>query len=243
MIRRLFQILLFFIGFVTGGRLFADDLPVIIASPESCRHYLLLFGGQADKNRPQTAHTWATFVKAVPQKTGTVLLDAFTISWLPIQMPVRPLQLIPEAGRNYGLQETLSFFNTGKQKVSFWGPFQIREAWYNEALQHKQYLDSGAVRFNTLDRGPLVPRTLTLHPEISHCVHAFTRTNVSLQRASNPVIWYGEFITRNLARRMREVGLLIQPHVTHDWLIAPMGVDQYPLERRSIDEPLIKFLR
>jgi len=213
-----------------------------LRAAEPCRYYVLLFGGQAEKYRPRTAHTWATFVKAGPQNAGPVALEAFTISWLPVQLPVVPLKLIPEPGRNYGLTETLDLFNTGKQDVSMWGPFEIREDWYAGALKHKQFLDT-SVQFLTLDRGPMVPYGRVRHPEISHCVHAIIRTNEALRDSCCPVLWYGEFITRKVAAQMNRNGLLVEPRRTHDWLLAPLGVDGHPVIRRAIDEPILKFLR
>ena len=208
------------------------------------KYYVLLFGGQADRTRPQTAHTWATFVKAIPNPAGDgAVLETFTISWLPVNLPVRPFKLRPVAGRNYSLAETLDQFEKPRSDVGLWGPFEIREDWYRSAAEHKRDLDSGTVRFATLDRGPLFPFSPVRHPDISHCVHALTRTWEPLRRATNPVIWYGELITRKVAESTRTVGLLVNPCATHDWLIPALGVDRYRLVRRSIGEPRLALLR
>jgi len=211
-----------------------------VQAPPACegRCYLLLFGGQAERYRARTAHTWATFAKGSPAG-----LEQFTISWLPVCLPVRPLQWRPEAGRNYGLHETLDLFNTGKQEIGLWGPYEIPPCWYARAAAHKTLLDSGTVTFNTLDRGPLRPRAPVRHPEISHCVHAITRTNEGLRLETQPVLGTGQFITRKLAEAMAECDLLIKPGLTHEWLLPALGVDGAPVIRRSIGDPLLKVLR
>jgi len=199
---------------------------------------MLLFGGQAEKFRPHTAHTFATFVKSSPQG-----LEQFTISWLPVRLPVRPGKLFPEAGRNYGLHETLDLFNTGKQELALWGPFEIQPSWYCEALAHKQVLDGGGVDFLTLDRGPFLRRAPVRRPDISHCVHAVTRSNEQLRIASSPILGYGEYITRKVADKIDEVGLLVNPCVTHDWLLPALALERYPFHRHHLGESALKVLR
>ncbi len=212
-------------------------------SPAPCalcedRCYLVLFGGQAGKVRPRTAHTWATFVKGNPQR-----VESFTISWLPVRLPVRPCRLFPEPGRNYGLHETLDLFNTGRQEIGMWGPYEIQPSWCEQARAHKQLLDSGAVKFQTMDRGPLRPGGPVRRPDISHCVHAVTRTNNALRESTSPVFSYGEYITRKVADQMNEEGLLVHPEQTHDWLITALDLERYHLTRRRVGEPVLRVLR
>jgi len=233
--RILFVAALFFIP--AAGR--AEPKP----TPD-CKYYVLLYAGQAERNRPQTAHTWATFAKGIPYSVGGgSVVESFTISWLPVQMPVRPFKFKPVAGRNYGLAETLDLFNTGRSDLGVWGPFEIRADWYEAAAAHKQLLDGGSVRFATFDHGPRRSMAEAPHPDISHCVHAVTRTWEPLRLATNPVNWYGELITRRVAGALGEVGLLVKPCVTHDWVLRALGVEHYPVIRRRLGESVLKLLR
>lgn len=207
-------------------------------SPPVCgesRYYILLFGGQADW-RPQTAHTWATFVRATRHPSGITLIDNFTISWLPEKLPVRPFKLRPAPGRNYGLHETLDVMWGYRPTLSLWGPWEISHEWYCQAVEHKAFLDSGAVRFRTLDRG-------NRRDDLSHCVHAVTKTDPILNAQASPITWYGELVTRRVANAMVDSGMIAQPHATHDWLIAALGLEPYPLTRRRYGEPIIKYFR
>src|SRR5436190_8575965 len=99
--------------------------PACDARTDAPRCYVLLFGGQAERLQPQTAHTWATYVCVSPQAGGPARLESFTISWLPVSGKVRPRKLRPEPGRNFGLEETLDLMVTGNHKVSLWGPSEI----------------------------------------------------------------------------------------------------------------------
>jgi hypothetical protein len=182
--------------------------PVALPACGDTRYYVLLFGGQADW-RPQTAHTWATFVRTTRHPTGITLVDGFTISWLPEQLPVRPLRLRPEPGRNYGLHETLDNMCGGRPHLSLWGPWEVTPEWYRQAADYKAYLDSGAVRYRVL---------------------------VRLYRQANPILWFGELVTRRVANAMADSNLLVNPHVTHDWLIPALGIERYPLTQRRLDE-------
>ncbi|MFO0851574.1 MAG: hypothetical protein U0871_23890 [Gemmataceae bacterium] len=205
-------------------------------APTADRYYLLLFGGQAVQFRPQTAHTWATFVRTAVTPAGEVVAERFTISWLPCQMPVKPLKLRPEPGRNYGLHETLDLMTTGRQELALWGPWEIRPEWYAQAVRYKGVLDSGQVKYQTLDRGDR-------RPDINHCVHAITMTDPVLHETSKPIAFYGELITRRLANAMDKTGLLADPCVTHDWLLDALDVARYPFKRRTLDEPVLRFRR
>ena len=42
---------------------------------------------------------------------------------------------------------------------------------------------------------------------------------------------------------MATTGLLVDPCVTHDWLLAALDVARYPLKRRTVDEPVLRFRR
>lgn len=207
-------------------------------TPPECgdsRYYVLLFGGQADR-RPNTAHTWAAFVRTTRHPNGIMVVESFTISWLPEKLPVRPLQLQPVPGRNYGLHETLDNMCAGHPHLSLWGPWEITPKWYCEAAEHKAVLDSGAVRYRVLVRGDG-------RDDVAHCVHAITKTDPILAARASPILWFGELVTRRVATAMTESGILIDPQVTHDWLIPALGIEQYPLTRRCVGKSESRFFR
>jgi hypothetical protein len=216
------------------GTLRAADSPQPAA--ECPRYYVILFGGVAERFHPRTAHTWATFVRTEPRPGGAAAVESFTISWMPCRLPVRPLAPLAEPGRNYGLQETLDLFDPCRSRLSMWGPYEIRECWYHEADAHKAYLDSGEVRYKLLDGVVVELPWGPLRPEVSHCVHAITRTDDALRRAANPIVSFGEPVTAQVAGAMNRAGLLVCPETTHDWLLPALGIDKCQTNRRRVGE-------
>jgi len=206
---------------VTTGRASADNPP---AGPP-VRYYMILFGGQADLFRPRTAHTWATYVRAVPLPDGTVRVEPFTISWLPTTLHIRPWAVRPEPGANLTLDQTLAFMAGHRQRISLWGPFEITEEYYREALRQKETLDGGTIAYRVLN--PLDYRT-----DVSHCVHAVTRTDPALDRMTRPVLWFGELGTVPVAGALARTGLVIDPGTTHDWLLPALGLEGRPFVLR-----------
>jgi hypothetical protein len=199
------------------------------------RYYFVLFGGQSIPFVPRTAHTWATFVKATPVADGTVSLEPVTISWLPAEGPVRPIRLRASAGKNYSLEETFAIAASNNARVSMWGPFETDATRYALAVQQAATLNSGAVRFRTLD-------SLGRNRSVMHCVHAVTYADPNLQWLRQPVLRVGEPGTSKLAGRYAASGAFVGTQ-THDWLIPALGLDKVGVVRREPGERIPRQLR
>jgi hypothetical protein len=197
----------------------------------SPRYYMILFGGQSERFRPRTAHTWATYVKAVPGAP----LEEFTISWLPASMDVRPSRLRAEPGINVPLHRTLELMTDGNHRVSMWGPFEVRQDFYEKSCQWKAFLDrEGKYRVLTM---------FDLSRDIHHCVDAVVHADPALRRKCEPVVWYGEAITQRVANALAATGIVSQPHVAHDWLIPALDLGKYQLTREPVGRlPLVHLL-
>jgi hypothetical protein len=189
------------------------------------RYFFMLYGGQSLPFKPRTAHTWATFVRTAPSPDGALLVEHFTISWLPVTGEVKPWRMRPEPGRNYSLDETFAIAAANKDRVSMWGPFEIDETRYQMAVAQSAFLESGAVLYRAID-------SFTLNPYIEHCVHAITYADPILKQIVQPVLQVGEPGTSRLAARYLRSGAFIGGAVTHDWVLAATGADKYPVIRR-----------
>ncbi|MBN9119130.1 MAG: hypothetical protein J0I06_08215 [Planctomycetes bacterium] len=211
-------------AFATVALLSAPAAPVE-AGP---RYYFILFGGQSIPFQPRTAHTWATFVKATPAADGTTILEPVTISWLPAELPVRPLKLRPVEGRNRSLEETFAIAARNNARVSMWGPFETDAGRYELAVRQVDALNSGAVRFRSLD-------SLGRNRSVQHCAHAVTFADPNLQRLRQPVIRVGEPGTSRLADKYVESGAFVGTE-THDWLLPALGLDRVAVVRREPGE-------
>ena len=212
---------------VAAALLTAPAAPAPAVAAES-RYYFILFGGQSIPFKPRTAHTWATFVKATPAADGTVCLESVTISWLPAEGPVRPLKLRATEGKNHSLEETFAIAAGNNARVSMWGPFETDATRYALAVQQAGTLNSGAVRFRSLD-------SLGRNRSVAHCVHALTYADPNLQRLRQPVLRVGEPGTSKLAGRYAASGAFVGTE-THDWLIPALGLDRVSVVRRELGE-------
>lgn len=197
--------------------------------PAGSRYYMLLFGGQSVPFEARTAHTWATWVKATPVVSGAVALEVVTISWLPADLEVRPLVLRKKVGRNWTLEETLAIMARHHSQVSVWGPYETDAGRYEAAVAQARRLESGAVRFRSLD-------SFTRRRDVVHCVHAITFADPVVQKYFQPVLRVGEPGTSRLADKYLRGGAFPRYPQTHDWLLAALGLDQAGLIRREPGE-------
>lgn len=130
------------------------------------RYFLLVFGAERPSRSPDHAHTFATFVKRSETAEGA-RLEVRTISWLPAKLPVRTLKIRPEAGHNYELHETIRFLQGDGQRVSVWGPYEIRPELYEMAGCQIARLNSGAIRYKSYDG-------LFHSARVTNCIHALS---------------------------------------------------------------------
>ncbi|HEY1186198.1 MAG TPA: hypothetical protein VGE74_01015 [Gemmata sp.] len=196
----------------------------------------MLFGGQSIPYRPRTAHTWATFVKATPTADGSFRIEHVTISWLPAAGPVQPLRLRSVAGKNHSLDETFAKMRNNDARVSVWGPFETDATRYALAAQQADVLNSGAVRFRSVD-------SFRNNRGVQNCTHAVTYADPNLQHLRQPVpVGYGEPGTSKLAAKYVNSGAVAGAE-THDWVLSAVGADQYPVVRRAPGEHISRRRR
>lgn len=208
----------FFLVF-TAASVQAEEVP-------TCRYYLLLFGGQADILRPTTAHVWGTYVKATCRPGEPPCIETVTISWLPATKKVRVLALQPEVGRNFTLAETLEIISGPRSRIALWGPYEISECRYNQAVERQAVLNSGAIAYKLTDR-------FNSRPTVEHCLHGLTGAHPDVHERCRVVFRWGEWGTALVASAMQSVGMIAEPHPNHDWLLPLLGLDQRALIRHA----------
>jgi hypothetical protein len=190
-------------------------------------YYMAVFGAQRpDVNLPRYSHSFAVFSR-VSWCGGPARLEAFTISWFPASAAIRTAALLPEPGRNFDLYTTLRLVQAQGERVSLWGPYQIRRSLYQRALDQKNYLESGSVRYKAVDTG---------WPEahVSNCIHAVSdlAEDGPLLRITSP--GWGDpasyYITLHLSP------WIIEPRVVHEWLFDALGLRNWFIHRRHLSE-------
>ena len=121
-------------------------------------------------------------------------------------------------------------------RVSMWGPFEVTEERYRRACEQAARLESGAVRFRSLD-------SFGRNRDVVHCVHAVTFADPTVSRYRQPVLRVGEPGTSGLAELYLRDGAFVGGAVTHDWLIAALGLDRHPVVRRAPGESIPRVWR
>jgi hypothetical protein len=145
------------------------------------RYFIIPFAYQDRGNHPEHSHSFISVIRVFADnqqpkltpglKTGRHKnreFEAFTISWLPHDFISNPhlcvfdgvgSRLIPERnkcpvspGRNFTLAETIKLAVDAKNAVAMWGPYEIKKAAFDLAVNRKRLLDGGIIKYRADDR-------------------------------------------------------------------------------------------
>lgn len=193
-------------------------------------HFMIVFGSEEISLRVQHAHSFATFVKA--SGTGPDLdqyqLQWFTLSWVPAKGDARLLTFRSERGSNLELRETLDWaaYEEGAH-ISMWGPYQIDAELYERAACAFTALESGQVGYK-------VEVHERRRDRATNCIHVISDLghNPAAKHLGNRS--YGEpasyFATLALLPH------ILDPDQKHDWLVERLGLTEYPISPRGLEE-------
>jgi hypothetical protein len=205
----------------------ADDLdrdPV----PPNERYYLLVFGSETKPLRPKFTHTWSTVVKVVDQGSGQPpVVDASTISWMPATLDIHPLRFRVECGVNLDLCTTIREMLKNDEQISLWGPYEVRAGLYKKVLMQKDFMESGAVGYQCIDTIGEARKGVG-----SDCIHAITDCDADFDRGNYPLRRFGNRASEYIVEQLRTRRLIVNPCVKHDWLLAPLGIADCPIDRK-----------
>ncbi|TMQ32406.1 MAG: hypothetical protein E6K70_18720 [Planctomycetota bacterium] len=110
-------------------------------------------------------------------------------------------------------------------RVSRWGPYEIEKGLYDRALRQKARLESGAILFKCIDEN-FRPATA------SNCIHAVSDVDMD-QGALHVGPNWGDNASRIVAGHLKR--WMINPEKTHPWVIARLGVADYPMAPRTLE--------
>lgn len=200
---------------------------LVLALPAKAdEYYLTLFTAQSVPYRPTNTHAFVSVVR-VPTgpngKPATPELDA--ICWGPANKKVRGITLMPEAGVNMALTETLDWCRDSGWRVSAWGPYRIECELHQKLKAQAEHLSSGKVRYKPTDN--FVPRCVAVN-----CYHALTQP-VSRRHWYSGVFTAGDAGGTTVLQAYRP--WLVDPRTTHDHILGVIGADKYELVRRPFD--------
>jgi hypothetical protein len=190
------------------------------------RHYLLIFAAQSSPKIPRLTHTFATIVKVTDGPPGCApAIEAYTISWLPQTLKVRPYRLQDEPGRNLTLEETLCWAYSTHMHVSEWGPYAIEPDFYERVYREYLRIMSGQFRYKAIDPNQRGART-------TNCIHAITDIDRMNGRAAYSELRSGDGATRKFVRVLHDRGRLFLPPENTCWLETALGLGRYPILHR-----------
>jgi hypothetical protein len=192
-------------------------------------YYVVIFAAQQHDgtNHAHIAHSFGTFVKLTwaDQCHPAPRMEAFTISWLPQTMDVHLWRVLPEPGVNVDLPASLALAQRQCQCVSMWGPYEIQPCLYERALARKAELESGHVRYKALDTGFPTAR-------VTNCIHALSDIAFDTKRLRLGTPSWGDPASFFIVQSFRH--WIIAEERTHDWLLPPLGLANYPVIRRDL---------
>jgi hypothetical protein len=190
-------------------------------------YFLLMFAAQRTPNLPSDSHSFASFVRASWPDEGPCprapCLEVYTISWFPAKLPVRAYALLPECGRNFGLEETLQYVLASHARVSLWGPYPIDADLYRRAARQVTLLTSGQVAYKMIDTG-------YCSDGVSNCIHALSGL------CGGPAVHvfspgWGDAASCAVVVQMRP-WILDCCHV-YLWIVSALGLERYPIVYRA----------
>ena len=203
-----------------------------VAAQSGEAYFVIVLGSQRTPSDPNYSHTFATFIHTTWTGNGPctapVSLESYTVSWMPRNLKIRPLALLPECGYNFGLHESIQFAQKTDQRVSLWGPYQINPCLFVRALDRVRELQSGRVQYKANDFG-------YCSGKVSNCIHAVS-TVIDGPHLCVFSPGCGEVASYAVLLRMEPT--IIDTNRIHPWVGTALGLGQYPIIYREWPPPL-----
>jgi hypothetical protein len=189
----------------------------------SDRYYMIVFGSETNVLEPQTAHTFASFIKttdAAPQKP-----EVHTISWLPASLEVVVWRRFPEPGKNFDLKTTLKWAKDAGAQVVYWGPYEIKKELYDMALKQEEKLQGGKIAYKALD--------LRFRPQASNCIHAVADIDTKDGRLYNGAT-FGAEASNQVTEHLKS--WIVNPGQEDAKVFNQLGIDDLGITFRSMND-------
>lgn len=204
--------------------------PVLVAANTAeagVRYYMIIFAAQTHPKVPRYTHTFCTVVRVPDPPPGRTdfNIEAYSISWLPRTLTIRPYRLHAEPGRNLTLEETLRWCGQHRMDVSEWGPYAITEDYYRRVYSQYTRFEQGEFRYRAIDpprRGDVA----------ADCIHAVTDLDGRNSRLTYQFLGCGDHVTRKFVGVLRKRGRLMDPLEDSTWLDSALGLSDYPIWHR-----------
>ena len=211
----------------------AVALVVAAGAARADNYYVVVFGAESKPPRPKYSHSWAVFVR-IPgcAPCGPPAPDAgppewFTISWLPCKVELTVNTPFAEPGRNFPLDQSIEIALAQCEYITAYGPYQIQPELYCRAAKHRQKLESGEVRYKTID----FTRNTN---KVSNCIHALTVFNPENRRLRIGRTNFGDTASWYIADGYEE--WVVCKQQIHCWVADLLGLGRYPIEWKRVED-------
>jgi hypothetical protein len=206
------------------------DVTGLDCPPPGERYYVTVFGSQSVPRLARFTHTWATVVRVTERGPGQPpCVEPHTISWMPATLVIHPLHFYPEPGVNLELHQTIKEMIAHNERVAQWGPFECRPRVFHRFLVQKEFMESGQVGYQCIDDVGASSREGTA----CDCIHAITDMDPQFDRRHYPLRRFGHSASRFIVKQLYDRDILIDRDRTHDWLNDALGLNGYPIERKT----------
>jgi hypothetical protein len=211
-----------------------------IPTPPNERYYIIVFGSQSTPKIPRLTHTWATIIKATwnagqPEPA----LTEYTISWMPATLHIRTFSLRTEPGVNLRMHESIEIMQGKGQRVSMWGPYEVRPRGYLRFLIQKEFMESGRVGYQCVDKRGEAGKC----GAGCDCIHAITDMDPEFDRTRYPLRWYGDAGSEHIVQQIASRGLTVHGMQVEEWLVPRLGLDCAGIVRRTYAGPVNDMVR
>jgi hypothetical protein len=201
-------------------------------APANERYYMLIFGSESEPKRAKYTHSWSTVARVVNPGNGQPpCIEQHTISWMPATLDIHPLRFRVEPGTNLDLATTIRVMLANDERISLWGPYEIRRGLYRKAVIQKEFMESGRIGYQCIDTIGEAAR----NGNGSDCIHAMTDMDSKFDRGNYPLSKFGDKASEHVVKQVIDRHGIIDPCTTHDWLLGPLGIANCPIVRREDD--------
>jgi hypothetical protein len=197
--------------------------PTAQAADES--YYLIVFAAQRAPTTPRFSHTFATVITATGSGTDTnkYKVEEHTISWIAKSKEIVLARAKSEPGVNLSLRDSLGLAASLDEKISMFGPFEIKKELYDRALKQIAFLESDKVQYKALDA--------RFRPETAiNCIHAVSDLDTD-QGLLDTGAACGDEASRMVANHLRS--WMVKPETTHAWVIKRLGLEDEAITRHD----------
>lgn len=169
------------------------------AYPPGDRFFVAVFGSERRIPTPDRCHTWATAVRV----SGGTVVEQVSVSWMPATLDIHPENLRVEPGVNLPHAGALAYAAGDGQHVVGWGPYEVTPACFHRLRLQADWLEGGAVAYQSLDTIGEAGRT----GAGTNCIHALLDLRAEFGRLRYPLVaGYGVTAGWWAAWRLRQFG-------------------------------------